>query len=84
MFRLVPPQICCSNRHTTKTMINLRRNRTFGPAGSRQGREEIGEYIRGSLWVLPGTAVLVALIAGSVLSLVPVPRDGLQWLAPAH
>ena len=54
-------------------MINLRRNRTFGPAGSRQGREEIGEYIRGSLWVLPGTAVLVALIAGSVLSLVPVP-----------
>ena len=56
----------------------------FRPAGSRRRHEEVGEYVRGSLWVLPGTAVLVALIAGSVLSLVPVPRDGLQWLAPAH
>ena len=60
-------------------MINLRRNRTFGPARSRRGREEIGEYVRGSLWVLPGIAVLVALIAGSVLSLVPVPRDWLLY-----
>ena len=64
-------------------MINLRRNRTFGLtfglADSRRGRKEIGEYVRGSLWVLPGTAVLVALIAGSVLSLVPVPRDWLLY-----
>jgi hypothetical protein len=51
----------------------------FGLAGSRRRREEVGEYVRGSLWVLPGIAVLVALIAGSVLSLVPVPRDGLLY-----
>jgi hypothetical protein len=45
----------------------------------RQAADEVGEYVRGSLWVLPGTAVLVALIAGSVLSLVPVPRDWLLY-----
>src|SRR5262245_2993361 len=59
-------------------MINLRRNRMFGSGGSRR-HEEVGEYVRGSLWVLPGIAVLVALIAGSVLSLVPVPRDWLLY-----
>jgi uncharacterized membrane protein len=51
----------------------------FGLAGSRRRREEVGEYVRGSLWVLPGIAVLAALVAGSVLSLVPVPRDGLLY-----
>jgi uncharacterized membrane protein len=51
----------------------------FGLAGSRRWREEVGEYVRGSLWVLPGIAVLAALIAGSVLSLVDVPRDGLLY-----
>src|SRR5262249_50547211 len=50
----------------------------FGSGGSRR-HEEVGEYVRGSLWVLPGTAVLVALIADSVLSLVPVPRDWLLY-----
>jgi uncharacterized membrane protein len=55
------------------------RDRMFGLAGSRRRSEEIGEYVRGSLWVLPGTAVLVALIAGVVLSLVPVPRDSLLY-----
>ena len=55
------------------------RDRVFGLAGSRRRSEEVGEYVRGSLWVLPGTAVLVALIAGVVLSLVPVPRDSLLY-----
>ena len=51
----------------------------FGLAGSSRRREEVGEYVRGSLWVLPGIAALAALVAGSVLSLVPVPRDGLLY-----
>lgn len=55
------------------------RGRIFGLAGSRRRREEVGEYVRGSLWVLPGIAVLVALIGGSGLSLVPVPRDALLY-----
>jgi uncharacterized membrane protein len=55
------------------------RDRMFGLAGSRRRSEAVGEYVRGSLWVLPGIAVLVALIAGVVLSLVPVPRDSLLY-----
>jgi hypothetical protein len=55
------------------------RDRMFGLAGSSRRREEVGEYVRGSLWVLPGIAALAALVAGSVLSLVPVPRDGLLY-----
>jgi uncharacterized membrane protein len=51
----------------------------FGLASSRRRREEVGEYVHGSLWVLPGIAVLVALSAGMVLSLVPVPRDSLLY-----
>ena len=51
----------------------------FGLAGSRQRREEVREYVRGSLWVLPGISVLAALVAGLVLSLVPVPRDALLY-----
>ena len=51
----------------------------FGLAGSSRRREEVGEYVRGSLWVLPGIAALAALVAGSVLSLVPVPRDWLLY-----
>jgi uncharacterized membrane protein len=51
----------------------------FGLASSRRRREEVGEYVRGSLWVLPGITVLVALSAGVVLSLVPVPRDSLLY-----
>jgi uncharacterized membrane protein len=46
---------------------------------SRRRSEEVGEYVRGSLWVLPGIAVLVALVAGVVLSFVPVPRDSLLY-----
>jgi uncharacterized membrane protein len=33
-------------------------------------RDAIPEYVRGSLWVLPGVSVLAALVAGSALSLV--------------
>ena len=35
-------------------------------------RDEVGEYVRGSLWVLPTLSVLVALVVGSLLSLVDV------------
>jgi uncharacterized membrane protein len=38
-------------------------------------RDAIAEYIRGSLWVLPTMCVLVALILGSVLSLIDVGAD---------
>ena len=31
-------------------------------------RDALWEYVRGSLWVLPGLAVLAALAAGSLLS----------------
>jgi uncharacterized membrane protein len=33
-------------------------------------RDALGEYVRGSLWVLPTLSVLAALVAGSLLSLV--------------
>src|SRR6266702_1885049 len=33
-------------------------------------RDELSEYVRGSLWVLPTLSVLAALVAGSVLALV--------------
>jgi uncharacterized membrane protein len=36
-------------------------------------RDALREYVRGSLWVLPTAAVLVALAVGSVLSLVRLP-----------
>src|SRR5262245_26768153 len=35
-------------------------------------RGGLSEYVRGSLWVLPTLSVLVALVAGSLLSLVQV------------
>ncbi|WP_078871144.1 DUF2254 domain-containing protein [Streptomyces caatingaensis] len=35
----------------------------------------LGEYLRGALWVLPGAAAALALVAGSLLSLVRIPRD---------
>ena len=35
-------------------------------------RDELSEYVRGSLWVLPTMSVLAALVAGSLLSLVNV------------
>jgi uncharacterized membrane protein len=35
-------------------------------------RDELTEYVRGSLWVLPTVSVLAALVAGSVLSLVKI------------
>src|SRR6266566_6554331 len=35
-------------------------------------RDELSEYVRGSLWVLPTLSVLGALVAGSLLSLVKV------------
>ncbi len=35
-------------------------------------RDELSEYVRGSLWVLPTLSVLAALVAGSLLSLVKV------------
>jgi len=35
-------------------------------------RDELTEYVRGSLWVLPTLSVLAALVAGSLLSLVKV------------
>jgi uncharacterized membrane protein len=35
-------------------------------------RDELSEYFRGSLWVLPTASVLVALVAGSVLSLIDI------------
>jgi len=35
-------------------------------------RDALGEYVRGSLWVLPTLSVLAALVAGSLLSLVSI------------
>jgi uncharacterized membrane protein len=43
-------------------------------------RDALGEYVRGSLWVLPTLSVLAALAAGSLLSLVRVgPRSPLAF-----
>ena len=36
------------------------------------GRDALREYVRGSLWVLPGLSVLAALAAGAALSSVRV------------
>ena len=36
-------------------------------------REAAWEYLRGALWALPSVAVVLALIAGSVLSLIEIP-----------
>ena len=36
------------------------------------GRDALREYVRGSLWVLPGLSVLAALAVGAVLSSVRV------------
>jgi uncharacterized membrane protein len=38
-------------------------------------RDAIWEYLRGALWVIPAVAVLIALVAGSVLSLVDIGPD---------
>jgi len=38
-------------------------------------RDELTEYVRGSLWVLPTASVLAALVAGSLLSLVKIGSD---------
>ena len=46
-------------------------DRMFGFAGSSRRREEVGEYVRGSLWVLPGIAALAALVAVRASSGVP-------------
>ena len=35
-------------------------------------RDALSEYVRGSLWVLPTLSVLVALVAGSLLSEVSI------------
>ena len=35
-------------------------------------RDELSEYVRGSLWVLPTLSVLAALVAGALLSLVKI------------
>ncbi|HYX57790.1 MAG TPA: DUF2254 family protein, partial [Streptosporangiaceae bacterium] len=44
------------------------------------GRDELREYVRGSLWVLPGLSVLAALAVGAVLSSVRVgPRSALAF-----
>jgi uncharacterized membrane protein len=43
-------------------------------------RDALSEYVRGSLWVLPTLSVLVALAAGSLLSLVSIgPRSPLAF-----
>jgi uncharacterized membrane protein len=48
------------------------------------GRDVLREYVRGSLWVLPTLSVLVALAAGTVLSLVSVgPRSPLAFQGTA-
>jgi uncharacterized membrane protein len=38
-------------------------------------RDALSEYTRGSLWVLPTAAALLALVAGSLLSMVPLGVD---------
>src|SRR6059058_3772735 len=44
------------------------------------GRDALREYVRGSLWVLPGLSVLAALAAGAALSSVRVgPRSPLAF-----
>src|SRR6478736_2855359 len=44
------------------------------------GRDALREYVRGSLWVLPGLSVLAALAVGAVLSSVRVgPRSPLAF-----
>ena len=35
----------------------------FGLAGGSRRREEVGEYVRGSLWVLFGASMLYTLVA---------------------
>jgi uncharacterized membrane protein len=39
-----------------------------------QRQEALREYVRGALWVLPGMSVVFALILGSVLSSIDVPK----------
>jgi uncharacterized membrane protein len=39
-----------------------------------QRREALREYVRGALWVLPGLSVVFALILGSVLSSIDIPK----------
>ncbi|MGW6914454.1 DUF2254 domain-containing protein [Kitasatospora sp. NPDC054939] len=46
----------------------------------RDRGEALGEYLRGALWPLPLAAVVLALIAGSVLSRLGVDED--SWLHP--
>jgi uncharacterized membrane protein len=47
-------------------------------------RDELSEYVRGSLWVLPTLSVLAALAAGSLLSLVSIgPRSPLAFQGTA-
>ncbi|MBH1934831.1 DUF2254 domain-containing protein [Streptomyces sp. AV19] len=43
----------------------------------RQGARSaaLGEYLHGALWVLPGTAAALALVAGGLLSQVRIPPD---------
>src|SRR4029450_6314977 len=43
-------------------------------------RAAFREYLRGALWAMPTLAVVVALLAGSILSLVTIPAD--SSLAP--
>jgi len=38
-------------------------------------RDALWEYLRGALWVMPSAAVLIALVAGAVLSLVDIGPD---------
>jgi uncharacterized membrane protein len=38
-------------------------------------RDAVREYISGSLWVLPGAAIGISLIAGGILSLVRIPES---------
>ena len=44
-------------------------------AAMRIHRDAVGEYLRGALWVIPSLAVLIALVAGSTLSLVDIGPD---------
>ena len=47
-------------------------------------RDELSEYVHGSLWVLPTLSVLAALAAGSLLSLVSIgPRSPLAFQGTA-
>jgi uncharacterized membrane protein len=39
-----------------------------------QRQEALREYVRGALWVLPGVSVVFALILGSVLSSIDIPK----------